>query len=294
MAAPIFSERAAVLHLDLDGAWDARRLEQEEGIATLNLRQWGPRLRFIARREEMEAFYREVAPQLPPWVLVGSGDFHHLAALWLRRCEEPVTLISFDNHPDWDTRPPHWCCGSWVSRALESPLLESASVWGCGNFEFDWPHRLFANPAVRTGRLRVHPWEERLRQPQRWEAISRSNWREAFQNYAATLAGKRLYVTIDLDALCDVEVATNWENGLFHAEEIAWALGELRQHGEIVGGDLCGAWSPQEYARFGQRFAARWDHPRVDVDPATARKRNHTVLRTLLPAFQPGEKSKIA
>ena len=104
---------------------------------------------------------------------------------------EPFVLVSFDNHPDWDVRPPRWGCGGWVNRALELPHVKKVSVWGCGNFECWWPGRLFGNRrAEREGRLEVHPWADgRPRADQnRRGAILRANWREHFARFAGGLA----------------------------------------------------------------------------------------------------------
>ena len=180
------------LHLDLDGAWPAGVL----GLPALDLRAWGPRLRFCAREREVEEFWSEVAPQVAgaDFLLYGSGDFHHLSALWLRRHAEagPLALVSFDNHPDWDVRPPRWCCGAWINRALEPRGVERAAVWGCGNFECWGWHRLTGNHRdVRTRRLSVHAWaDERPATDQRKPiAITRENWREQFARFARSLAG---------------------------------------------------------------------------------------------------------
>ncbi|WP_176969745.1 hypothetical protein [Nitrosomonas sp. Nm33] len=80
----------------------------------------------------------------------------------MRRIQEPFSLLSFDNHPDWDIRPPRWCCGGWVNRALEYRWLESAQVWGCSNFELNWPHNLFTpRKVLQSGRLQIFSWKER-------------------------------------------------------------------------------------------------------------------------------------
>ena len=271
------------LHIDLDGAWPRDAL----GGECLDARAWGPRLRYSARAREIEAFAAEVGGRLKAFTLFGSGDFHHLSTLWLRRAAEPVTLVSFDNHPDWDLRPPRWGCGTWINRALELPHVESASIWGCGNFELDWPGHLFVNRrALADGRLRVWPWTERLAHSgrRRFPGLTADDWRAQFQTFAAGLAGRRLYVTVDLDCLTDADSATNWEHGLFTATDVAWALGELRARGEIVGGDLCGAYSVPSYARLGQRLLARWDHPRLPA-PAAATARNARALATIWPAL---------
>ncbi len=258
---PAGGGRPAAVHVDLDGA--ATSAARELGLPTLDARAWGPRLRFCAPARLIEAFYREFQNRLAPFTLFGSGDFHHLSALWLRpHLGEPLTLVSFDNHPDWDIRPPRWACGGWLKRALDSQSLESATVWGCGNFELAWPGRVFR---LRDPRLSVRPWGERLapadRARYRW--LERSTWRAAFAEFAAGLAGRgaRIYVTIDLDCLTSDSSVSDWEHGLFEPDDLVWAMGELRRGGRIVGGDVCGASSLQHYARWTQALAAWWDHP---------------------------------
>ena len=129
----------SAIHLNLDDAWKVETLPWQ----SVDARAWGPRLRFSAPSREIERFYEEVRSQLAPFVVYGSGDFHHLTALWLRRLNRLTTVVSFDNHPDWDIRPPKWGCGGWVNRALELAQVETVTVWGCGNFELDWPGHLY-------------------------------------------------------------------------------------------------------------------------------------------------------
>jgi len=272
------------IHLNLDDAWGST-----PGIETLDLREWGPRLRYQGKRKEVDAFREQIAGRLTPFVLYGSGDFHYLAGVLLRRITGPVTVISFDNHPDWDIRPPYWACGGWVNRALELPNVERVFVWGCGNFELQFPSRLFANRrALRSGRLQVHAWAERQPESVRktFDCMTRQNWCDRFEEFARSLAGRRTYVTIDLDCLTEREAATNWEQGLFEADEIAWALGKIRECSQIVGGDVCGAFSEPRYARPFQRFAAKWDHPKSGpVDRRNAEDINRTALEKIWPAL---------
>jgi hypothetical protein len=270
------------IHFNLDDAWPAGAFPFE----TLNLTSWGRKLRFSAPARLMEEFYREVPKE--PFVCYGSGDFHHLTALWVRRLNEPFVLVSFDNHPDWDMRPPRWACGGWVNRALDLPHVRKISVWGCGNFECWWPGRIFGNRrAEREGRLEVHPWADG-RPPSdqnRRGAILRANWRERFTEFVQTLEGSNIYITIDLDCLRAEEAVTNWENGRFTVDDVIWSLTHLRRSNtRILGGDICGAFSPPVYARWKQRFAAEMDHPKLPVpDLAAAAKINLRALESLWP-----------
>ncbi len=279
------------LHIDLDGA--AATAATALGLPTLDARTWGPRLRYLCRagtvaefarwlaeRREPRAAGADRAPGEPRFVLTGSGDFHHVAGLWLSAAvdraggkdrADGVEVVSFDNHPDWDLRPPRWACGGWLKVALATPGVGRVSVWGCGNFEVRRPARLWR---VRDPRLRVHAWAERL--PTRdaaWHAargtlIERGTWRAAWQAWCASRAGGPVYTTIDLDCLSGEHAITNWEQGLFTPDDLAWALGELHAHCRVIGGDVCGAASPATYATAWQRLAAWWDHPSRPRTPA--------------------------
>jgi arginase family protein len=272
--------------IQLDGAWPPNSLELTR---SLDCRAWGPKVRYCAPTSVIETFYREFEEKLTPFTLFGSGDFHHLTALWVRQFKQPFVLISFDNHPDWDTRPPRWCCGTWMNRALESPLLKRVAIWGCANFELNPPHRWFANHrALRAGRLEVWPWIDRFGSSarRRWTGINAGNWQDRFAKFAAGLSDSPVYVTIDMDCLTPETAGTDWEQGLFTPEDIAWALGKLREFTPIIGGDLCGAHSPAQYTRWTQRQTAHIDHPKQSPrDAGNAQRLNLKAARQMWPAL---------
>ena len=274
---------ARALHLNLDDAWR----DQPFGLPIVDAREWGPQLRFSGPARLIDKFYREFASGLAPFLLYGSGDFHHLTALWIRRVAQPLIVVSFDNHPDWDIRPPKWCCGGWINRALELPHVRRVSIWGCGNFECWWPRQLFGNRrAERAGRLEVHPWADQrpMKDRQRRGAILRENWREHFEGFVRNLDGANVYVTIDIDCLAAGEAVTNWESGRFTVVDLEWALTKLRESCRIVAGDICGAFSRPVYARWKQRFASEMDHPKLPrPDPEETQEINHSTLQTLWP-----------
>jgi len=272
-----------VLHLLLDNTWRDEPLP----LPILDAHEWGPQLRFSAPPRLIEEFYGEFKARLSPFLLYGSGDFHHLTALWIRRVSQPVVVVSFDNHPDWDVRPPKWGCGGWVNRALDLPHVQRVSVWGCGNFECWWPAQLFGNRrAERNGDLEVHPWadDRPWKDRQRRGAILGENWRELFERFVSNLDETAVYVTIDLDCLKAEEAITNWEGGRFTIADLLWAMGKLRSVAQIVAGDICGAFSEPVYARWKQRFASEFDHPTL-VRPSgdQIRSINFVALEKLWP-----------
>ena len=271
-------------HLNLDDAWPGDPL----GLPVVDAREWGPRLRFSAPPRLVGEFYREHETNLAaPFLLYGSGDFHYLTALRLRSVAGPAVLVSFDNHPDWDVRPPKWGCGGWINRALELPHIKRVAVWGCGNFECWWPHQIFGNRrAERAGSLEVHPWadDRPMKDRQRKGAILRENWREHFEQFVKGLSSENIYITIDLDCLGIEEAVTNWESGRFSVVDLQWALGKLRESCRIIGGDICGAYSPPSYARWKQRFAAEFDHPKLRLpNEGKIRAINLATLEKLWP-----------
>jgi arginase family enzyme len=274
---------ARALHLNLDDAWR----DQPFGLPIVDAREQGPQLRFSAPPRLIDKFYREFESRLAPFLLYGSGDFHHLSALWIRRVAQPLIVVSFDNHPDWDIRPPKWCCGGWINRALELPYVRRVSIWGCGNFECWWPRQLFGNRrAERAGRLEVHPWADQrpMKDRQRRGAILRENWREHFEGFVRNLDGANVYVTIDLDCLAAGEAVTNWESGRFTVVDLEWGLAKLRESCRIVAGDICGAFSRPVYARWKQRFASEMDHPKLlRPNPEETQEINHSTLQKLWP-----------
>ena len=275
---------ARALHLNLDDAWSKESL----GLPLIDARDWGPHLRFSAPPQLIEQFYPEHHVNLAePFLLYGSGDFHYLTALRLRPIGEPIVVVSFDNHPDWDVRPPKWGCGGWVNRALELPHVRRVSIWGCGNFECWWPHQIFGNRrAERAGVLEVHPWadDRPVKDRQRKGAILSENWRERFERFLKTIGGENIYITIDLDCLRIEEAVTNWESGRFSILDLQWALGKLRELCRIVGGDICGAYSPPKYARWKQHFAAEFDHPKIRLPSSDQiRAINFKALQHLWP-----------
>jgi hypothetical protein len=123
-----------------------------------------------------------------------------------------------------------------------------------------------------------------VKERERRGAILRDNWREHFERFLETVTGENLYITIDLDCLDAGDAVTNWEAGRYTAGDVEWALGRLRESSQIIGGDVCGAYSIPKYARFKQQFAAEFDHPKIQL-PAAERIReiNLAALEKLWP-----------
>ena len=49
-------------------------------------------LRFITTKKAVESFYAEFGEHFRPFTLSGSGDFHHLTAVFTRQIKEPFAI----------------------------------------------------------------------------------------------------------------------------------------------------------------------------------------------------------
>ena len=170
-----------------------------------------------------------------------------------------------------------------MNRALQLPKCTACECLGLRQLRM-----LVAAPDFRQSRaeraeiLEVHPWadDRPFKDRQRRGAILRVNWREHFQEFSRNvLADGNVYVTIDLDCLRIEQAVTNWESGHFTIADLEWALEKLRESSRIIGGDICGAYSPPEYARWKQSFAAEFDRPKLA--PPNLEKIRATNLATL-------------
>jgi arginase family enzyme len=271
-----------------DDAWDFIPADRRPALPGVDVREEAKGLRFITSAAKINAFAAKHAAEFRPFTLSGSGDFHHLSAVWMRQFREPFTLLSFDNHPDWDIRPPHWSCGAWINRALENPQVQSIGIWGCANFECNFPSRLLGNRhAAKTHKLLVYPWrQKRVRYPAYLNPLRIGNWKAMFMDWLDHDHDHKVYVTIDLDCLVAGEAVTNWESGRFTCADLLWALRVLREKVQVIGGDLCGGWSRPLYQTPFQKLAGWFDHPPL---PEPAREdllsRNLVTLERLWPAL---------
>jgi hypothetical protein len=274
---------AREIYFQVDDAWPAGTA----GLETVDLRPTAKALRFITSPATIGAFLAQYKRQFRPFTLFGSGDFHHLTALWTRQFDDAFLLLSFDNHPDWVTRGPKWSCGAWINRALENPHVRGVSVWGCGSDDCGARQRGRGNKAAaEAGKLAVQPWRQPKTEYPHWLLpIEPETWRAKLTDWAARHTGEKIYITIDLDCLTANDAVTNWEPGRFTVDDLVWALGVLREKMEVIGGDLCGAYAKPSFAGVFQRFASWWDHPKSKVNVARRAAVNEAALQRLWPAL---------
>lgn len=268
--------------LDLDGSLpDQAALVQRAGIAqVIDLRDLGDDLRLWASPTALGRF-RERLNQAgpvpgsgPEITFMGSGDYHHLAAVLISRARPPLSVIHFDNHPDWSRLPPAWHCGSWVNRVLEMPGVARVVTVGPCSDDLTWPQLKGGNiAALRRGRLQIWPWRHAPSRmlggpPLAWHNLGDDdNWTQRFVAILNDLPTKAVWVTIDKDVLSPESATTNWDQGQMPLSALIQALRLVGHHRHIVGIDVCGEYSPARFPSPFKRLSAWFDHPRTTVQP---------------------------
>jgi len=215
---------------------------------------------------------------------LGSGDFHHISSLLIDQFKDPLSVIIFDHHPDWDTLPPKFGCGSWVSRILEKNNIAKVVLLGVSSDDISGFWIQTGNLAsLKNDRLEIFPYAHQpsrvyLRDiPQnnslilekkylstiiRWQELKNKNLEEFFLQLINRLPAKKVYISIDKDCLKPDYALTNWEEGYFGIEELLMFLGMAKRKLDIVGVDITGDYSLPLVAGKMKAFFSRLDHPK--------------------------------
>ena len=258
--------RAALLHLDtaLIGQDTLAGRVASAGGRTVEARDLGPALRLWSRPRAIEALRARLREALPAakgaaLVMTGSGDFHHVSPLLLERALEAtdapaVTVLHFDNHPDWVQFENGVHCGSWVGWAARMPKVAKVITVGVCSPDIRKPNPRRADLELISGdRLELYAYREpdgaetvRLCGRQ-WPTIEALG-EDAF---AALLAGRietpAVYVTIDKDVLRADDAATNWDQGRTSLSFLKRLIAPVLADHRLIGADVVGDWSPAIY-----------------------------------------------
>ena len=255
--------------LDLDGALDQhaaiQRALDSGAMVRIDARDLASRLRIVANRQAYSDLIQRLcasygAQSGPRVTFYGSGDFHHLTTALVSLCDGPLTIVHFDNHPDWVRFPATHNCGAWVNRALELPQVERVITLGPCSDDLVRPQFQTANlRAVEAGQICLLPYRHAPSRVYGNFAPSPSyEWRDGALHWScleglsveAMLARilplirtEKVYVTFDKDVLGDEEACTNWDQGAMRLDTILAVIKAIAQRYEVAGLDVCGDWS---------------------------------------------------
>jgi hypothetical protein len=293
--------------LDLDGAAiDAVPAAVRADARYRDLRDLGLPLRLWARRAAMDDFRRQVGGRAsadePTVALLGSGDYHHLAAVLIAQRREKLTVFHFDNHPDWMWLAPRYHCGSWVNRVLELDHVVRVVTIGPCSDDLVRPQAKGGNlAALREGRLELYPWRHppswvlgqfgsgpSYHQKNRhlvWRNLFEEAWPAFLDEVAERTPTEAVWLTIDKDVLRPEDALTNWDQGQMPLAFLLAAVHAIGNRHRVVGADICGDYSaPDPRHGWLKRWEMRSDHA---PPPAFAdRQRNLATNGALLLALQ--------
>ena len=275
--------RACLLHLD-----DA--LVRQEALAAralagggrgLDLRDLGPRLRLWSRPAALDELAARLGRDLPAslgpvLVFSGSGDFHHITPILLRRALEAsgceaVTVLHFDNHPDWVRFGWGLHCGSWVGRAARLGGVAGLITIGVCSSDIRAPSPRRADLALLSeGRLELYAY----RAPdgrgaveiggRTWPTIDAMGEAAFVEFLPHRIATEAVYVTIDKDVLRTGEAATNWDQGQTSLALLKTLLAAVLRGRRLIGADVVGDWSPPVYGGDPVARVMKWGEAWLD------------------------------
>ncbi|GGF50635.1 hypothetical protein GCM10007301_07510 [Azorhizobium oxalatiphilum] len=267
-------------------------------------RALAPKLRLLAQKAALRALDRQLGPHRNgDLYFIGSGDFHHLTLKLVERVGAPVSIIHFDNHPDWIRLPASLNCGSWVARALERPDVLRIITLGPDSEDLRTPQaKGAALRPIREGRLEVHPLHggttayagsafraHGVSAPHgtggrglAWPGLSGGDWPAQIETIATRLPDAPLWVTLDKDVLSRQEAVTNWDQGSLSLSLVLEAVSIFARHRPIAGMDVCGDYSAADGLGPWRRFLAFCDRSQRRISTFTGAAINgDTNLRIL-------------
>ena len=215
---------------------------------------------------------------------LGSGDFHHITGLLLDNFNEDISVISFDDHPDWDVFPPKIGCGSWVTRILNKNNIKKVVLMGASSGDIS-PNffRMGNYDSLKDDRLEIYPYQHKRTKvflkkiPMNistdvkrglffdeitWRELKTKNIAEFFLHILHRLPTKRVYVTIDKDCLKAQYSLTNWPEGHLELEELLLMLKFIKENADIVGLDITGDYSDVRTEGLIRTVITAMNHPR--------------------------------
>ena len=289
--------------LSLDNALDTQSVLRDQGGLTVEARDLGPALRLWSRPPalaSLTARLRDRAPagEAPDLVFAGSGDFHHVTPLLIERAiaasgAGPVTVVHFDNHPDWVRFENGLHCGSWVGRAARLSGVAKVITVGVCSADIDHPETKRADLSlVAEGRVELYPYRAPDGGPilrigdRSWPSMVAMG-RDGFLNLLVSrIETDAVYVTIDKDVLCDNDAVTNWDQGRLSLDGLERLVRAVAERARLIGADVVGDWSPPRYgpdllSNLLKRGEAFLDQPRGGVPGDLSRINEATNLRLL-------------
>ncbi len=272
--------------LNFDGAvLKQKNLLEQFNPRIIDLKGIGSDSRFWLSKRTSEEIKKTLTPELNNAItLLGSGDFHHISSLLVDQFHQPITVVAFDFHPDWDIFPPKLGCGSWVSSVLKKPNVSKVILLGVSSNDISNFWIQTGNlKSLKDNRVEIYPYSHEptltvfKKVPDNasiriergvfynkihWQELKNCNLNDLFFELAKRIRDKDVYVSIDKDCLNQDYALTNWESGRLNLDELLSLLKLIKENLNIIGLDIVGDYSlPDAKSRF-KAVISRLDHPK--------------------------------
>lgn len=231
------------------------------------LQGWQERIRFGCTKAELARLEERVNfPENGECVFLGSGDYHHLSLLLLKKAAEKsgeIDVVVCDNHPDNMRYAFGVHCGSWVFHASRIPGVRRIHVVGIASDDITAGHcwENYLSP-LRTGRVAY------------WSVGKNAKWlnwlgaKTAHRDFARPDAlvdslidclgdARNIYLSLDKDVFGRNVVETNWDQGCFEFGHFRRILSACRDR--LAGMDVTGEVSAYRYRGLLKRLLAKRD-----------------------------------
>ncbi len=228
-------------------------------------------------------------------VFLGSGDFHHVSALLIRRASNRsrCRVVVFDNHPDNMRFPFGIHCGSWVSHVARLPNVSHVTVIGITSPDISapriWENRLWP---LWSGRVSYWclsmsvSWTKYLGLGSSYRVFHTAEEMINAFEMMTRRSPEPTYLSIDKDVLHPDVVRTNWDQGILSETHLTAAVRALGS--SLIGVDVTGEVSAHAYSTAWKRWlSARDKQPTLSADEIAAWQRDHNRLnKNLLATLQ--------
>ncbi len=181
--------------------------------------------------------------------LLGSGDYHHLTLALLQQHKLPLTLVLFDNHPDWMRPPYKYHCGSWVYTAARLPQIERIVIIGLENGDLygkkfqDGDVESFASKKIILLPYIATESVISTQQTVKLQSHLKLSLKLGMQEILDAITTQCVYISVDKDCLKAEDAITNWEQGTLPLNTIISCIQAIREVHNVVGADTVGDYS---------------------------------------------------
>ena len=280
----MFDNSIRILNFD-DSVVKQSKLLSRYAHEIIDLRPLGPSVRLFMDAKARQAVLGRINSSPKNSInFLGSGDFHHISELLISRFDEPISVIDFDLHPDWDILPPRYGCGSWVSPVLKRDNIAKFVLLGASSTDIDSFSIQRGNlNSLRDNRVEIYPYAHKpssvflkkipanvsinirsgaLFNKIYWDELKNKDLNNFMKELLGRFRVKKVYISIDKDCLTSKFALTNWEEGLFSLDQLLLVLKLIKENTEIVAADITGEYSPILIKGLFKKFASYLDHPK--------------------------------